>query len=94
MGSVRYDNAKFKSASATTAFPNNVNVPTIVNDIYDEEQLVSSHNIEYSVIFNQPGDYYEFTMDLINEGDYDAGPVYVENYNNNIQILVLLHHLF
>ena len=79
--SMKFENATFDSASSTTTFPNEINVPTVVNDRISEEK--TSHNIEYNVIFNQPGDYYTYTVSLVNDGTLDA-----RKGNSNSEITV------
>ena len=37
-----------------------------------EPQITSNSSIEFSVEFNMPGDYYEFTIDVVNDGTIDA----------------------
>ena len=62
---VRYENPTFIGAGTTTEFPNNINVPTLSNAIIDRE--LSEHTIEFNTVFNNPGDYYEFSVDVFNE---------------------------
>ena len=64
---VKISNVNVTNVSQTTTFPsnNNSNKPTVITGI-------GTHEIDYNVIFNQPGDYYEFTFDVVNSGDVDA----------------------
>ena len=74
IGTARWDvhfaNADLEYASAGITFDSNSNsniasgVPKIKGTNNDE--------IEYNVTFSQPGDYYEFTVDVVNGGDMDA----------------------
>lgn len=64
---LKFSNATIVGASATTTYPSNSNSnkPTIISG-------VGTHEIDYQVIFNQPGDYYEFTFDVVNSGGFKA----------------------
>ena len=67
---IRFDNAVANGYSDTLTFPTNSSVPTITNQIkMGDYENYTEHTIEQSLIFNQPGDYYEFTLDLICEED-------------------------
>ena len=64
---LKFSNANVTNVSTTTTFPSNSNSnkPTLISGI-------GTHEIDYEVIFNQPGDYYEFTFDIVNRGDIDS----------------------
>ena len=74
---VRYENPTFIGAGTTTEFPSNINIPTLSNAIIDRE--LSGHTIEFNTVFNNPGDYYEFSIDLINDTDASVPVIYEKN---------------
>lgn len=53
-------------------FDNIVEVPGSVEA--SEHAIIDSSglNIDYTISLNQPGDYYEFTVDVVNDGNIDA----------------------
>ena len=55
---VHWDNVQTTAGSIAPVSP-----ATISSDKYE---------VNYSVKFNTPGQFYEFTVDAVNEGDYDA----------------------
>ena len=50
-------------------------VPNISNETLD---YMDQHKADYTVVFNNPGDYYEFTVDVTNYGG-EGGYVYLED---------------
>ena len=51
----------------------------------------NSQELEYEVMLNQPGDYYEFTADIINNGEIDAELKSIETkikINDNEEVLL------
>ena len=89
---VRIDNPVVNGIGPTTTFTSNSNsnsipTPSIVNKSFNQKSIDSSasydftrHKVEYTVIFNNPGDYYEYTVDIINEEDYDIDLKYYNDY--------------
>ena len=85
---VRIDNPVVNGIGPTTTFTSNSNsnsipTPSIVNKSFNQKSIDSSasydftrHKVEYTVIFNNPGDYYEYTVDIIN--DYIKTGLYEE----------------
>ena len=80
---IRYENPTFISAGTTTEFPNNINVPTLTNTVIDEDK--SGHTIEFNTVFNNPGDYYEFSVDFFNETNPTAS-IAVKYRKNELSI--------
>ena len=103
---VRIDNVVAEGAGSTTTFPsnsnsNNIPNPSITNrslaynhciysDICSLEQF-TEHEIEYELFFNSPGDYYEYSFDIINEEDYD---IEVWNERRTMKIGVDVEEVF
>lgn len=58
---VYWDNVQISDGSVTTSDENKA-------QITDTEKT----QVEYSVVLNEPGDYYEFTVDAVNAGTIDA----------------------
>ena len=67
---VHFNNAQLEYASAGVTFNSNSNS----NVALGTPRIKGTHNdeIEYDVTFNAPGEYYEFTVDVVNGGDMDA----------------------
>ena len=61
-----------KNSSWDVHFSNLVVSPGSVIPISSAEIENDKLNISYSVTLDQPGDYYEFTVDVVNEGTIDA----------------------
>ncbi len=59
---VHFEN--YQETSNTTVSPSNVSTPIIIED--------STAEISYTVNFNEPGDVYEFTIDIVNGGTLNA----------------------
>ncbi len=66
---IHWENVQVKSGSVTG--DNVVKSATIV----DSKKTI----VEYSIILPKPGDYYDFTVDAVNEGTIDAMVKYVSN---------------
>ena len=68
---VVFKNPQMIAASDTATFDSNSN-----SNIAAGTPVVTSNangvEVEWNVTFNQPGDFYEFVVDLENEGDIDA----------------------
>ena len=93
---IRFENAMVTGSSSTITVPNNSNsntipAPSIINKGYSDPSIgfdpeYTEHTIDYSLIFNQPGDYYEFSVDLVSEID-SYSTTFDESYkmtiNNN-----------
>ena len=56
--------ANYQQTSNSTITPTNGNAPVITGDTTTE--------ISYNVTFNEPGDVYEFTVDIVNGGTMEA----------------------
>lgn len=56
--------ANYQKTNNSTITPTSGNEPVIVG--------VNTHEISYTVNFNEPGDVYEFTVDVVNGGTLDA----------------------
>ena len=69
---VHFDNANITDYSDSNMLSN---VPSIKGE--DKQE------IEYEITFNKPGDYYEFTVDMVNSGNLDAE---LKSYTTKLQI--------
>ena len=67
---VRYENPSYVGSGATTTVLSESNIPTVINR--NLNYFATKHTMSYNVIFNNPGDYYEYNIDLINEAGYLA----------------------
>ena len=67
----------FENANVTDYSDSNLssNVPSINGE--------NKQELEYEITFNKPGDYYEFTVDMVNSGNLDAK---LKNYITKLQI--------
>ena len=73
---VRFDNPIVNSIGTTTTFPSNINsnIPIITNKSYSFALTdFTDHTLEYEVIFNSIDDYYDFSVDIINNENYSIG---------------------
>jgi hypothetical protein len=75
-----FTNPVVTDVSETTTFPSNSNgnKPTSVKGMSIQE-------VDFQVIFNQPGDYYDFDIDLKNNGGI---PAYVYYNSSNSRVIV------
>ena len=71
---IHFNNPGFAEASTNTSFPSNSNSNSNSNLTQGVPLLKGTNNteLEYNVSFTQPGDYYNFTVDVVNSGDIDA----------------------
>lgn len=72
---VVWDNVQVSTGSVSGAQV--IEAATITDD--EAGDPVEGTEVEYSVRLNQPGDYYEFTVDAHNKGTYDAMVTSVTN---------------
>ena len=67
---VHFEN--YQQTANSTITPTSGNAPVITGDTTTE--------ISYAITFQQPGDVYEFTIDIVNGGTMDASVVALEKY--------------
>ena len=67
---VHFEN--YQETANSTITPTSGNAPVITGDTTTE--------ISYAITFQQPGDVYEFTIDIVNGGTMDASVVALEKY--------------
>ena len=64
-------NAEVSAASWDIYF-DNISIDSGSVTAIDEPTKVDAHTIDFSVVLSKPGDYYKFTVDVVNGGSIDA----------------------
>ena len=77
----RFENPTYVGSGSTTTVLSESNIPSIKN--YDSSIYGTTHTIEYDVVFNNPGDYYEYNIDVVNDASYLA---YANTYLGYVNI--------
>ncbi len=72
---------------------NNHSVPIETGDSAAIINPSDNTEVLYSISLKQPGDFYEFTVDAVNEGTIDAMIESVSSKLNNVEITTLPNHL-
>lgn len=67
-----YSGVKFKSASYNVSFDRDSYELTFGSNATTELPTISGASINYGVTLSEPGEYLEFTLNLVNEGTLDV----------------------
>ena len=81
LAKTRLENPTYIGSGATTTVLSESNIPSVSS--YDSFNDETTHYINYEVIFNNPGDYYEYSLDAVNDAHYIA---HVIDYSGYIKI--------
>ena len=77
--SIHFDNIQVDSNSSAT--------------VNQAAELTGDTSLSYDITLNQPGDYYEFTVDVVNDGTIDGMIGSVSSKLNNVEITTLPAYL-